>query len=114
MPGLHPGLSGWRRRRRDPGEVGLAAWALPRGPPHTNRVDRLDIRRAEVSEAWQEVGQDYVTVLVAASMLDYTVDDATGAVVEGSRTVPQEIEDFWTFTRPVGNNPWKLSAIQTT
>jgi predicted lipid-binding transport protein (Tim44 family) len=85
-----------------------------RSARQTNRVERLDIRRAEVSEAWQEVGQDYVTVLVAASMLDYTVDDATGAVVEGSRTVPQEIEDFWTFTRPVGNNPWKLSAIQTT
>lgn len=80
----------------------------------TNRVERLDIRRAEVSEAWQEGGQDYVTVLVAASMLDYTVDDATGAVVDGSRTAPQDIEDFWTFTRPVGNNPWKLSAIQST
>ncbi len=85
-----------------------------RGARQTNRVERLDIRRAEVSEAWQESGQDYVTVLVAASMLDYTVDDATGAVVEGSRTAPQEIEDYWTFTRPVGNNPWKLSAIQTT
>ena len=46
-------------------------------------------------------------------MLDYTVDDATGAVAEGSRTAVQTIEDFWTFTRPVGNNPWKLSAIQT-
>jgi predicted lipid-binding transport protein (Tim44 family) len=85
-----------------------------RSARQTNRVERLDIRRAEVSEVWQEGGQDYVTVLVAASMLDYTVDDATGAVVEGSRTAQQEIEDFWTFTRPVGNNPWKLSAIQTT
>lgn len=85
-----------------------------RSARQTNRVERLEIRRAEVSEAWQEGGQDYVTVLVAAAMLDYTVDDATGAVVEGSRTAPQEIEDFWTFTRPVGNTPWKLSAIQTT
>jgi predicted lipid-binding transport protein (Tim44 family) len=84
-----------------------------RSARQTNRVERLDIRRADVSEAWQEGGQDYVTVLVAASMLDYTVDDTTGAVVEGSRTAQQEIEDFWTFTRPVGNNPWKLSAIQT-
>jgi predicted lipid-binding transport protein (Tim44 family) len=79
----------------------------------TNRVEQLDVRRAEVSEAWQEGGRDYVTVLIAATMLDYTVDDATGAVVEGSRTATQSIEDFWTFTRPVGNNPWKLSAIQT-
>ena len=84
-----------------------------RSARQTNRVERLDIRRAEVSEAWQEGGQDYVTVFVAASMLDYTVDDASGAVVEGSRTVPQDVEDFWTFARPVGNNPWMLSAIQT-
>jgi predicted lipid-binding transport protein (Tim44 family) len=79
----------------------------------TNRVEQLDIRRVEVSEAWQEGGRDYVTVWISATMLDHTVDDATGAVVEGSRTAPQAIEDFWTFTRPVGNNPWRLSAIQT-
>ena len=84
-----------------------------RAARQTNRVEQLDIRRAEVSEAWQESGQDYVTVVIAATMLDYTVDDATGAVVEGSRTATQAIEDFWTFTRPVGNNPWRLSAIQT-
>jgi predicted lipid-binding transport protein (Tim44 family) len=79
----------------------------------TNRVEQLDIRRAEVSEAWQEGGRDYVTVLIAATMVDFTVDDATGGVVDGSRTATQSIEDFWTFTRPVGHNPWKLSAIQT-
>jgi len=83
-----------------------------RGARQTNRIEQLDVRRAELSEAWQESGRDYVTVLISATMLDYTVDDATGAVVEGSRTAPQAIEDFWTFTRPVGNNPWKLSAIQ--
>ena len=84
-----------------------------RAARQTNRVEQLDIRRAEVSEAWQESGRDYVTVSIAATMLDYTVDDALGTVVEGSRTATQSIEDFWTFTRPVGNNPWKLSAIQT-
>lgn len=84
-----------------------------RGARQTNRVEQLDVRRAELSEAWQERGRDYVTVLISATMLDYTVDDTTGAVVEGSRTATQTIEDFWTFTRPVGNNSWKLSAIQT-
>jgi predicted lipid-binding transport protein (Tim44 family) len=84
-----------------------------RAARQTNRVEQLDIRRAEVSEAWQEGGRDYVTVFISATMLDYTVDDTTGAVVNGSRTTAQSVEDFWTFTRPVGNNPWKLSAIQT-
>jgi predicted lipid-binding transport protein (Tim44 family) len=84
-----------------------------RAARQTNRVEQLGIRRAEVSEAWQEGGRDYVTVFISATMLDYTVDDTTGAVAEGSRTATQTVEDFWTFTRPVGNNPWKLSAIQT-
>ncbi len=84
-----------------------------RGARQTNVVERIDVRRAELTEAWQETGRDYVTVYVAASMLDYTVDDGTGAVVEGSKTQPQDVEEFWTFTRPVGRNPWQLSAIQT-
>ena len=70
-------------------------------------------QRAEVTEAWQESGRDFVTVHLAASLLDYTVDDSTGSVVEGSQTAPQNVEEYWTFARPVGHNPWQLTAIQT-
>jgi len=83
-----------------------------RASRRTNRVEQLDIRRAEASEAWQESGQDYATIYLTGSLVDYTVDDASGAVVEGSRT-PQDFAEYWTFARPVGPNPWKLSAIQT-
>ena len=83
-----------------------------RAARQTNRVEQIDIRRAEVSEAWQESGQDYVTVYLAGSLVDYTVDDASGALVEGNRAA-QDFEEFWTFARPVGPNAWKLSAIQT-
>jgi predicted lipid-binding transport protein (Tim44 family) len=79
---------------------------------HHNRVERVQIERAEVTEAWQERGQDFVTVLLAGSLVDYTVDGA-GTVVAGSRTGPERFEEFWTFTRPVGPNVWKLTAIQT-
>jgi predicted lipid-binding transport protein (Tim44 family) len=79
---------------------------------HTNRIERIQIGRAEVTEAWQESGQDFVTVLLSGSLIDYTVD-AAGAVVAGSRTGPERFEDFWTFTRPVGPNGWMLTAIQT-
>jgi predicted lipid-binding transport protein (Tim44 family) len=84
-----------------------------RSSRQTNKLERIDVRRAEITEAWQEGGQDFVTVYLAASLLDYTVDDRTGSVLDGSSTVPQEIEEYWTFTRPVGPNPWRLSAIQT-
>jgi predicted lipid-binding transport protein (Tim44 family) len=82
------------------------------GARRTNRIERVQIGRAEVSEAWQENGQDWVTVDFTVSLVDYTVDDATGAVVEGA-TTPVDIQEYWTFTRPVGPKPWRLSAIQT-
>jgi predicted lipid-binding transport protein (Tim44 family) len=75
-------------------------------------VEQIDIRRAEATEAWQESGQDYVTVYLGGALVDYTLDDAAGALVDGSRTA-QEFEEYWTFTRPVGPNAFKLSAIQT-
>jgi predicted lipid-binding transport protein (Tim44 family) len=84
-----------------------------RAAGRTNRVERADLRRSEITEAWQESGRDYVTVYLAGSLLDYTVDDATGAVVAGSSTQRENLEEFWTFSRPVGPNPWRLSAIQT-
>jgi predicted lipid-binding transport protein (Tim44 family) len=84
-----------------------------RAARQTNHVEQIRIQRAQVTEAWQESGRDFVTAHLTASLLDYTVDDATGGVVEGSKTTPQTVEEFWTFVRPVGNNPWQLTAIQT-
>lgn len=78
-----------------------------------NYVEKIDLSRVEVTEVWQEKGQDFATVYLEGSMLDYTVDEATGAVAQGSKTEPSRVEEFWTFTRPVGPNTWKLSAIQS-
>ena len=83
-----------------------------RAARHTNRMEAVNVRTSEVTEAWQESGQDFVTVYLAGSLVDYTVDDTTGAVVAGAKA-PQSFEEFWTFTRPVGPNPWRLSAIQS-
>lgn len=76
-----------------------------------NRLENIAVRSVEISEAWQESGKDFITAMIYANLLDYTTDDATGAVVAGSKTEPVKFEEFWTFTRPVGSNPWKLSAI---
>lgn len=77
-----------------------------------NRLENIAVRNVEIAEAWQESGQDYVTVLIYANLLDYTTDETSGAVVAGSKTEPVKFEEFWTFTRRVGNNPWQLSAIE--
>lgn len=76
-----------------------------------NRLENIAVRNVEPVEAWQESGQDYITALIYANLLDYTTDDTSGAVVSGSKTEPVKFEEYWTFTRPVGNNPWRLSAI---
>ncbi len=76
-----------------------------------NRLENIAVRSVDITEAWQESGQDFITVRVYANLLDYTVDEASGQVLEGSKTDPVKFEEYWTFTRPVGNNPWKLSAI---
>lgn len=76
-----------------------------------NRLENIAIRKVEISEAWQESGQDFITVLIDANVLDYTTDDRSGAVVLGSKTAPVKFQEYWTFSRPVGENRWKLSAI---
>ncbi len=77
-----------------------------------NRLENIAVRSVDLTEAWQEAGQDYITVRVYANLLDYNVDEASGQVLSGSKTDPVKFEEYWTFSRPVGNNPWQLSAIQ--
>ncbi|MFZ3136359.1 MAG: Tim44 domain-containing protein [Thermodesulfovibrionales bacterium] len=76
-----------------------------------NRLENIAVRNVQIVEVWQETGQDFITVLLTANLLDYTTDDSTGKVIAGSNTDPVKFEEYWTFTRTVGNNPWKLSAI---
>lgn len=76
-----------------------------------NRMENIALRESDITEAWTESGSDFITVRLRANLLDYTVD-ASGAVVSGSDADPIEFEEYWTFTRPVGPNSWKLAAVQ--
>ena len=76
-----------------------------------NRLENIAVRNVEIAEVWQETGQEYITASIYANLLDYTTDDLNGEVVSGSRTEPVKFEEYWTFTRPVGSNPWRLSEI---
>jgi predicted lipid-binding transport protein (Tim44 family) len=77
-----------------------------------NRMDNIALRESEITEVWTENGEDYITVRLFANLLDYTVDEKTGNVISGNDSEPVEFEEFWTFNRPVGPNPWKLNAVQ--
>jgi predicted lipid-binding transport protein (Tim44 family) len=83
-----------------------------RGRGQQNRMENIALRESEISEAWTEDGEDFITVRLHANLLDYTVDTKTGSVVSGNNAEPIEFEEYWTFNRPVGPNPWKLAAVQ--
>jgi predicted lipid-binding transport protein (Tim44 family) len=76
-----------------------------------NRLENIAVRSVDITEAWQESGSDFITVRVYANLLDYNVDETSGQLISGSKTEPVKFEEYWTFTRPVGNNPWQLAAI---
>lgn len=76
-----------------------------------NRLENIAVRSVDMVQAWQEQGQDYIVVRYQANLLDYVVDDKSGQVLEGSNSQPVKFEEYWTFTRPVGPGPWRLSAI---
>ncbi len=76
-----------------------------------NKLESIAVRSIELTEAWQEQGLDYITIRYLASLLDYTVDETSGKIVEGSDREPAKFEEFWTWVRPVGPNEWRLSAI---
>ena len=77
-----------------------------------NRLENIAVRGVEVAESWEERGMNFSTVRYTANLLDFTVDERTQQVVEGSRTEPVKFEEYWTFSKNAGSSNWKLSAIQ--
>ncbi|HEV7268437.1 MAG TPA: TIM44-like domain-containing protein [Falsiroseomonas sp.] len=78
----------------------------------TNAAHDVKLESGDLSEAWQENGQDYATVAMRFSLVDVTTD-AGGNVVEGNPTERETATEMWTFTRRPGTR-WTLSAIQQT
>jgi predicted lipid-binding transport protein (Tim44 family) len=79
-----------------------------------NEVSQAKLLQGDLAEAWRESDGEYATVAMRYSIIDATVEAASGRVVSGSTTAPQEVTEVWTFRRP-GNGPprqWELSAIQ--
>lgn len=76
-----------------------------------NRLENISIRRTEVIGSWNEDGQDLTTVRFTANLLDYTADEQSGRVIEGSDSNPVKFEEDWTFAKS-STNGWKLVGIQ--
>jgi predicted lipid-binding transport protein (Tim44 family) len=77
-----------------------------------NKISDVKLLQGDLAEAWREGETDYASVAMRFSLVDKTIDRASGRVVEGSDR-PVEATEVWTFVRPRGAN-WELSAIQQT
>ncbi len=75
-----------------------------------NRLENITVRQTEIVDSWQEGNIDYSRVRFVANLLDYTTDERSGHVVEGSDSVPVKFEENWVFGR--FGNGWQLVAIE--
>ena len=75
-----------------------------------NKVSDVKLLQGDLAESWREGDTDYATVALKFSLIDKTIDRASGRVVEGSDQ-PEQVTEVWTFVRPRGAS-WELSAIQ--
>ncbi len=79
-----------------------------------NKLSNVTFVQGDLSEAWREPTAEFASVAMRFSLIDVMLDRATGRIVSGDPTTPQQATEIWTFTRRVGGGPgdWKLSAIQ--
>ncbi len=77
-----------------------------------NKLENISIRKVEIVDAGVDGNEEFITVLFTANLLDYTVDEKSNAVVEGSMTDPVKFAEEWTWARPVGTQNWKLEGIK--
>jgi predicted lipid-binding transport protein (Tim44 family) len=77
-----------------------------------NKLESIAIRSIAVVAAGSDGQEDFVTVRFTASLLDYTMDEASGQVVSGSTVDPVKFDENWTWARPVRTQEWRLEGVE--
>lgn len=77
-----------------------------------HRISDIRLLQGDLAEAWREADSDYATVAMRYSLVDLTLERASGRVVRGDQR-GEEVVELWTFRRQHGG-AWLLSAIQQT
>jgi len=77
-----------------------------------NRLENIAVRKVEIVDSGEMDGEEFVIVRFTANLLDYTVEEATGKVVEGDPAEPVKFDEKWVFARPRRTTQWKLEGIQ--
>ena len=79
---------------------------------HINKLESIAIRKVDLVNAGSDGEEDFATVLFTANLLDYTVDEKSGEVVDGSNTNPVKFAEEWTWARPSRTDNWLLEGIK--
>ena len=78
---------------------------------HINRLENISIRTIELRDAWTELGAELATMRIVANLLDYTIEEGSQKIIEGSDSIPVKFQEDWTFRRNNGTTTWKLAGI---
>ena len=79
----------------------------------TNYVERIAVLGVTLRGYFQRDGQDHIVAELRTRIVDYTVDDKTGAVVSGSRTAEKFMTYEWELVRPSGQITRKPGQMQS-
>lgn len=77
-----------------------------------NKLENIAIRSVDLVDAGVDGNEEFVSLMFKANLLDYTVDENSGAIVAGSMTAPVKFAEQWTWTRLPGQIDWKLAGIE--
>ncbi|MCP4578241.1 MAG: Tim44 domain-containing protein [Deltaproteobacteria bacterium] len=76
-----------------------------------NRLENIAVRKVDIVDMGEMNGEPFVIIQFRANLLDYTVDEASGNVLEGSSSEPVKFNERWAFSKS-GSADWKLEGIQ--
>ena len=76
-----------------------------------NRLENIAVRKVDIVDMGEMDGEPFVIIKLQANLLDYTVDEASGNVIEGSPTEPVKFLERWAFSKS-DSSDWKLEGIQ--
>ena len=79
----------------------------------TTYVERIAVLGVTLRGYYQRDGQDHIVAELCTRIVDYTVDDKTGAVVSGNRNAEKFMTYEWVLVRPSGQTTRKEGEMQS-
>lgn len=68
---------------------------------HINKIDEINVNRAYLTEYEKDTEYEYLTVYMEVRMLDYIINESTGQLIKGNKTMPVRNRYLLTFMRHV-------------